>query len=424
MSLARLKAHVSSRLDVHPLFRRRLKPKWLGLEYAWEEVSNLSLERHIRSLRYPGPLNEETLSELTASFFAQPLDRREPLWEILYVEREPHPEGIRRIDAGNDYAFVCIIKVHHAAVDGVSAEAVMTALLDGLPRPASSAGHAEAKAPWLGRFRHSASQLWTRLNRQPWRDLPHYMQAPITPFGVATIDSRQQICLSLSMKVLQAIKGSLPGATLNDVILSVVGGGLRRYLLEQGKLPHQSLVAMTPVSRRADKNEVGGNQVSAMLVELATDLASPRQRLAKVHACAVIAKDYNQHLQIETLFASLPTHLVAMALKSWTTLGLTKWMPSLFNVVVTNVPGSRQRLSLAGFPLETMHGVAPVYEGHALTIVVLSYMDKVSLSLSCTWDSVTNPAAMRRHLRGAMEELARDCVVVVKSPETSVESAA
>ncbi len=412
MSLSRLKAHVSSRLDVHPLFRRRLKSRRLGLEYEWEEVSELSLDHHIRGLRYPGPLNEDTLSELTAKFFAQPLDRARPLWEILYIERKPDPEGIRHFDTGHEYAFVGIIKVHHAAVDGVSAEVVMTALLDGLPAPINSSGTTRGQANlWPVRLRHSATQVWARLNRRPWRDLPYYMQAPKTPFGVATIEDRQHICLSLPMKQLQAIKGSLPGATLNDVIVSVVGGGLRGYLLEQDKLPQQPLIAMTPVSRRADKQDVGGNQVSAMLIELATDEECPRLRLAKVHACSVVAKDYNQHLQIESLFASLPSHAVSLSLKAWTAAGLTELLPSLFNVIITNVPGSRQPLSLAGFPLEAMHGVAPVYAGHALTIVVLSYRDNVSLSLSCTRSSVTNPIAMRRHLQHAMEDLSRACGV-------------
>ncbi len=412
ITLTQLQEHLSPRISAQPLFRQRLCAGRLG-HYSWKEATDFSLNQHIRSLTCPGPLTEESVDEVITRFFAQALDRRFPLWELLLLKGDPDAPQVHRLKTSDEFAFVCLIKVHHAAVDGVSAESVISALLDGLDSTPATAvpGKAIEKTfrSRMQHFLHSADVLKDRISQELWRTLPYYTQAPVTPFAASDTLNRQHIGITLSMTQLQYIKKQRPGTTLNDVLLGVIGGALRHYLAAQEQLPQASLIALTPVSKRATPQLPGGNQISAMLIDLATEVTEPLERLKKVHENAVVAKIYNQKLQIENLFASLPHQLVALTLKTWSSLRLSRKMPALFNVIVTNVPGSRNTLSLAGFPLQKMHGVAPIYDKHALTVVIVSYTDQVSIHVTCTRKSVTDPAALRLHLHASMQAMLLAC---------------
>ncbi len=401
MSFQRLRAHIAARLQRHAAFSQRLQAHAGG--YRWQAVE-VDIDRHLRMLQVAAPWQDERLQAVVADFFAHPLDRQRPLWEALYIEPDPDVAGLK--GRGEDTAFMVLLKVHHAAVDGVSAEAILRALFDDraavdMARPVPT----QAQPTALTRLGYAATALWRRFSVSPWRDLPIYMRAPQTPFADRQVSEHQQLAVTLAMPRLQAIKASLPGATLNDVILAGIAGGMRAYLSERGQLPQQSLVAMTPVSRRQQAHGIGGNQVSAMLIDLATDCAEAGSRLARIHAMSRVAKAYNQALPIEKLLPLVPAQALAYGLSAWRQLGLSQHLPPLFNMVITNVPGSRQPLSLAGFPLTRMQGVAPIYDGHAMTIVVLSYVDQVSLSIATTRTAVPDPARLRQHIEQAYGEL-------------------
>ncbi len=406
MDLQRLRTHLQARIQAHPLFKQCLASDD-GLHYHWRDDKSFSIERHIHGLRVPGPLNEDHLASVIAHFFAQPLDRRYPLWELLLIDSDPDVTGLSR--SATDYAFVCLIKVHHAAVDGISAAAVIAALLDGVegsvPAPAvarSGVSHLLRKAG------HSLQAMAARQMVTPWRQLPQYARVPQTPFATDQIDERLHLCTTLPMADVLAVKNTVSGVTLNDTVLCMVGGGLRAYLQEIGQLPASSLVAMTPVSKRMMARGVGGNQVSSMLIGLGTDIEDPMQRLRHIHEQSMMAKFYNQELQIESLFSALPQSAFALTLLAWKKLHLSAHLP-LFNAIVTNIPGPRQALSMDGFPLLALHGVAPIYEGQALSIAVLSYARTLSLQITSCKSAVAQPEHLRQHVLASLEQLKMAC---------------
>ena len=401
MNFQRLRAQISARLHRHPAFSQRLQVD--QGDYRWQTVE-VDIDRHLRMLQVAAPWQEGRLQAVVADFFSYPLDRQRPLWEALYIEPDPDVAGLK--GRGEEPAFILLLKVHHAIVDGVSAEAILRALFDDLAAvEMAKPVPAQPQPTALARLGYAAAALWQRFSVSPWRDLPTYMRSPATPFADRQIVDRQQLSVALSMARLQAIKASAPGLTLNDVVLAGIAGGMRAYLLECGQLPEQSLVAMTPVSRRQQAHGIGGNQISAMLIALATDCDDAVQRLARIHTMSRAAKAHNQALPIEKLLPLVPSQVLAYGLSAWRQLRLSRYLPPLFNMVITNVPGSRQPLSFAGFPVARMQGVAPIYEGHAMTIVVLSYVDQVTLSIATTHAAVPDPVRLRQHIEQAYGEL-------------------
>jgi diacylglycerol O-acyltransferase len=425
MTFERFRRHVGNRLQTARVFRQRLytPPGFLG-NPVWIEDPEFRLDNHLRRRTVSHSLSLTALEGLTSGFFSRPLRRDQPLWELMYVHT-PHPED----------GFALLLKVHHCALDGVSAEAVITGLLDFTPepRPMGVDGWQPEALPTLAatvrrragdltdtaRLRRRGVSLvkaaasvgghWLQHNVGPRRDrgLPRYFAAPGTPFNRPVGTEREYFGVQLSLSKVKAVKNTQPGCTVNDVVLAVCAGAVRRYLAETGELPAAPLVAMAPVSRRSDPDKtLGGNQVSSMLIRLATDIEDPVQRLLHIHRNAEQAKRYNREVPVDALLDHLPSAAPGVALTAYSRLNLARRVPPMFNLVVTNVPGSPLPLYFDGAMLKSLGGMAGIYDGMALTLVVMSYLDQLSISITTTPEAVRKPTRLARYLEEALEELA------------------
>jgi WS/DGAT/MGAT family acyltransferase len=212
---------------------------------------------------------------------------------------------------------------------------------------------------------------------------------------------------------VQAIRDAVPGATVNDVILTVVGGALRRWLEERGELPADPVVAMAPISIRsteegAGSGEAGGNRISMMAVGLGTDVGDPLERLEVEHQTARSSKQSSSAAGSNTLLDVanvIPSALGELAARAYRGLGLSSLHPAFFNCVVTNVPGPREPLFLAGSRMVACYGLGPIFDGVGLIHPVLSYDGGITISFTSCPEMLPDPARYEEALRESFEGL-------------------
>lgn len=408
LGLADLRRLMASRLHLSRTFRQRLAevPLGLGRPY-WVEDEELDLEAHVERTQLPEPGGFRELEALAAWQFAEKLDRRRPLWHILLVE------GLNGIEGVPEGAVALISRIHHAAIDGVSGSEILSALFDPtpevreLPPPPGEALREEApgklallgkagknlgrtrqvltrtvKDTLTGTFRSGAAWGLKRVKPPP---LP--FTAPATRLNTRVSSRRVWSAAGLGLDRIKAIKDQA-GVTVNDVVLAVSAGALRRYLEEKGELPEKPLVAMVPVSIRAeDERGAMGNLVSAMLVSLATDEADAGQRLARIHEGVRSSKLYHQAIGARTLAdysQAVPFGLAGLGARLYTRLHLAERHKPIFNLVITNVPGPQVPLYVSGARLLAHYGAAPIFDGVGLILPVLSYAGTLGVAaLSC-----------------------------------------
>ena len=400
---------VIERDDVAPTFRKH-PAEFLGgiANLTWAFDRDLDLEYHLRRSALPSPGRVRELLELTSRLHGSLLDRHRPLWESHLVE------GL------NDGRFAVYTKIHHALVDGVSAMRMMRRALSSDPnddeirvlwaRNGRSAGKRKGGSSPLGAVKGvadsilglgpSALQLANKGLLQQQLTLP--VGAPRTIFNVPIGGARRCAAQSWPIERVMAIKKAA-GVTLNDVVLAMCGGALRAYLLEQKALPDRPLIAMVPVSLREDGSSSGGNQVGALLASLATHREDPAQRLAEVSASMRSNKQ---------VFKELPK-LQQMALSAFniSPLLLSLVSPALgsaappFNLVISNVPGSREPLYWRGARLDGNYPLSIALDGQALNITLSNNADNLDFGLVGCRRSVPSLQRLLGHLEDALGEL-------------------
>src|SRR5215468_6052791 len=315
LTLARLTAVMAERLPLVPVLRRKLLNVPFGLDQPyWIDDPDFDIEYHIREIALPRPGSDAQLAEQVARLHARPLDRSRPLWEIYLIT------GLARRRAA------VYTKIHHSAIDGASGAELLTVLLDLVPEgrelpqadpftpgrppgPGALALLAAARLAWrpvqtvrvtneivrvipslapaisnmvggmLGLNRGDGEVIATGLGR-----------APATPFNRPVTQHRRVAFRSVDLGTVKTIKNTF-GVSVNDVVMAMCAGALRRWLGQREALPEQPLIAMIPVSIRdpASKGALG-NKVSAMLATLPTNVSEPLKRLDIVHAATNLAK--------------------------------------------------------------------------------------------------------------------------------------
>ena len=396
--------HVASRLQVARTFRQRLLEVPLGLGHpVWVEDPEFELAAHLPRHRVAAPGGKRELMALAAELFAQPLDRRRPLWELAFVD------GLDSYPGLSSGSVALIARVHHAAVDGMSGAEIMGALLDpspsggrelapdgwqaeplptGLELAARSYGQLGSKSLAAARTLKSAVSGIGRLladglgggfDEAP--TLP--FRAPRTPLNVPVSSRRSFGGVEFDLDRVKTVREKVPGATVNDVLLAVCAGALRQWLVTREALPARPLVAMVPMSMRGkDQKESLGNQVSAALVELATDVPDPHLRLAAIRRGSRRAKGYGRALPAQQLMELVPSETAALASRMYTRLKIADRHRPMFNLVITNVPGPQIPLYLAGARISGHLGMAPVFDGMGLIVVIFSLDGKLSIGLN------------------------------------------
>ena len=418
---------LATRVHLVPRLRQRLAmvPLGIGKPY-WVEDPAFNLDMHLQHVALPSPGRWRELRRLAARIFSTPLDRTRPLWEMTFIE------GLDEIPQVPPGSVAVISKVHHAAIDGVSGADMMGVLLDvtkeprrfdpptpravpPVPNEIEVLGHTARKI--LGKpseIRRVASEVRGALRaaaqvQQKGVEAPPIpMTAPPTPMN-HTINGQR--IWNTALLELDRVKGirRAAGCTLNDVVLAICAGALRRYLDEKEALPDKPLIAMVPVSTRGE-SERGqmGNKVSAMMLDLATNIADPVERLQVIKAHTKGGKAFERSgatRALVDLWDFIPFGLANRMTQLYSRFRVSEMHNPIFNCVITNVPGPQMDLYMAGHKLLATMGMAPLVDGMGLLITVLSYNGVLSIS------PISSPAVMpdldvfARYLREAANEL-------------------
>ncbi|MFN8018036.1 MAG: wax ester/triacylglycerol synthase family O-acyltransferase [Acidimicrobiales bacterium] len=397
--------------DIAPLFRQRpYRSLRTGLAWAWEEDTELDIEYHVRHSALPEPHRVRELLAVGSRWHGSLLDRQRPLWEFHLVE------GLE----GNRFA--AYTKVHHAMVDGVSALRLLERWLSpdptaqvppawaARPRKARGAGQAMASPGDLlvdtAKGALEVVGLTPAVLRSVRRAMDEELaafpfKAPPTMLNVHITGARRVAADTWSLSRVKAV-AKASDATLNDIVLAMCAGALRRYLDEQGALPDEALTAMVPVSLRTD-DSAGGNAVGAVITSLATDTEEPSWRLDRIKQSMAIAKDAMRSLTpVQQLAVSAltlaPAPLVSL-------LGGGEGFRPPFNVVISNVPGPRHELFLNGARLQGIYPVSIPYHGQALNITLTSYVDNLEIGLTGCRRRVPHLQRLLTHLESSLVEL-------------------
>ncbi|HEX9731045.1 MAG TPA: wax ester/triacylglycerol synthase family O-acyltransferase [Thermoanaerobaculia bacterium] len=407
LGLDDLRRLMAARLHLSRTFRQRLVavPLGLGRPY-WIDDDAFDLAAHVERTRLPEPGGFRELAKLAAWEFAQPLDRARPLWHLLLVE------GLERVPGAPPGSVALITRIHHAAIDGISGTEIMNALYDATPEPREvpppegapeeavpgklellrrTGGHVGAAGKALGRtvadtvggaLKGGAAWGLKRIKPPPFP-----FTAPRTRLNARVGKRRAWWAARLDIERVKEVKRR-SGTTVNDVVLAICAGALRRYLLAKDELPAEPLVAMVPISIRTEEERGAmGNQVSAMLVSLATDEADPAARLARIRESALASKLYNQAIGARTLGdygEVIPFGLAGVAARLYTRMNLAERHRPIFNLVITNVPGPQVPLYCGGARLLAHLGAAPIFDGMGLIMPVFSYAGTLSIAaLTC-----------------------------------------
>jgi diacylglycerol O-acyltransferase / wax synthase len=425
------RAHIDACIEGSALFRRRLVqvPLHLGRPF-WAEDPNFDLDLHLQHSALPRPGDWDRLRELAARMFSRPLDPERPLWHLTFVSG---------LDASPDFppgSFAVISRVHHAAADGLGTLDMFNAVWSATPRRrrrkaarAASATPAAARMPGamglLKRsFRGAFSQPGEALHwaasllrgglgvgrefiARDHHAPPMLFQAPRSPFNVPISSRRCFDAAKLPLDEIRAMRGAVEGATVNDIVLAICSGGLRRYLQAYARLPDQDLVAMAPISIRSEVQD-GGNRVSAMLVPLEVGVRDPVERLRQIHLHAVNSKAYTNAIGAATLADTsrfVPYSLATAAAGLYSGLHLARYHRPPFNLVITNVPGPREPLYLGTAKLLEGYGTAPVLDGLGLILVVTSYLDTLSISATAAHEAAPDVERLVENIRESFAEL-------------------
>jgi WS/DGAT/MGAT family acyltransferase len=427
---------------LHRIPRYRQKLKWIPFQNhpVWVDDDDFDLEYHIRHTSLPRPGSEEQLKRLSARVMQQHLDRQRPLWETWVVEGV---EGDR---------FALVTKVHHCMIDGVSGVDLLATLLS--PSPDA---RLEAAPDFIPRAAPSGAELLRaelarniKIPFQAVRDLRGFLaeaedvgrelrvraralaetlgvtlrSASETPLNHAIGPHRRFEWLRMDIGEIKGIRRRLGSGTLNDVVLTVVTGALRRFLLRRQVDPAAlEFRVMTPVSVRSDSERGAlGNRVSAWVFELPLGESDPRRQLAALAAKTAELKESKQ-----AVGAALLTQVAEWTPSTLLSLGARNQARLLpFNLVVTNVPGPQQPMYLLGAKILEAYPHVPLTDNLGLGIALLSCNGTLCWGLNADYDLVPDLPVFAGAIRESYEDVKRAAAgpSLVTGPEESAPRAA
>jgi diacylglycerol O-acyltransferase len=410
---------VAERSVLAPVYRRRLHrlPGDLDLPY-WIEDSEADPARHVHRARLPRPGSWTQLRRIAALRFAEPMDLDRPLWDMLVVE------GLDAVPWVEPGSWALLLRLHHAGIDGASGARALAALCDRDPRgtPVVSRAPRSAQvaterlpgAPLVA-ARALASGLTApaRVLKAVLRRSPGIVAGavagsaagsrprgppPVTAFNARISRRRSFAATRLPLAELRRIRAVAPGATVNDVILAICAGALRSYLAKHGDLPAGPLSAVVPIDARPRGRDTDpvGNDVTAMSVGLATDVADPVARLTAIRNCTREAKAGRSGVGTR-LLAEVGRELPGVALPVLVRLlGREQIARSQANLVITNVPSTPGPLWMLGSRLTHQFGMGPLAHGLGLFLSANTYDGVVALCITSDPELVPDPVFLCR----------------------------
>jgi len=421
-------ANVESRLHLARCFRQKLVRVPFGFDHPyWIEDADFDLEFHVRHIALPKPGDWRQLCIQVARLHARPLDLNRPLWEMYVIE------GLDGVDGLPRGSFAIMSKIHHAAIDGVSGTEMVAAIHDLTPDGVA----AKPESPWVAESEPTLIELALRSTvnniRQPFRfaqilgeaappairaflqqredaaAMAPVSEIPRTRFNGRVSPHRVFEATTFSLADVKQIRKRIEGATVNDVILAVVGGSLRRYLDHHGELPLGTLNAFAPISTRTESQKgTAGNQVAGMFVRLHTDEADPVRRLEKVYRTTVSSKEMSKAVGARSMTdvtQTMPGALAGISGRLVARTGLMSRLKPIANCVVTNVPGPQIPLYFTGAKMVGNFGLGLPMEGIGLFHCVLSYNGAITVAVTACRDQMPDPEFYAECMDAAFREL-------------------
>jgi diacylglycerol O-acyltransferase / wax synthase len=426
------KAMIASRLHIAPILKSRLEKAPLDIDHpSWVEDDQFDIDRHIFRASLPAPRDRATLERIVGWMHAKLLNRARPLWEFYVFE------GMKDNEIG------LYSKMHHACIDGGAGAALTNMIYDltPVPReiepPTERAKVGQEPRDIAANLIDSYQQLW----RQPFdastaakgielprsgksdlgsilfdnamfqienavkfagnvptllksvsdvvgkiadpksRDSIVGMMSPPTLLNKQISSERSFAGVSIPLSRAKAV-AKAAGGKLNDVVLAISSGVVRRYLVERGALPSKSMTAAVPISLREEGNTDANNQVFGMICSIATNVEDPKTRLETIIAQSTKSKEISHPLRalmpqvsnVSMLGAPIMMQILALL---YSRSSLSDVLPPTANITVSNVPGPRQTLYAAGAELLHIFPVSISTHGLALNITVQSYRDQL-----------------------------------------------
>jgi diacylglycerol O-acyltransferase len=423
-SRAGVARELGNRLHLLPPFGRRLVEVPFGFHHpVWIEDQQVDLDYHVREVPVAAPGGTREMDAVVSWIAGMPLDRRRPLWEVWVLP------GL----AGGRVAVVG--KIHHALADGVAVAELLGNVMSAAPEAAAPPVPGPAPTPdpvptarrllldaladhgrQVRRFpallrRTATNLLAVRRGRRvvaPTPPMP-LRDVPMTPLNGALTARRSFASTSLPLDTVRAVKATV-GVTLNDVLLALVAGALRRYLTARGALPTRPLVAEVPVATdvAAGERRLAGNRLSNLFTSLCTDVADPVERLRAIHAVTEAAKEMHGVLGTDMYAAwadFAPPRPLAWLTRQYSRLRIADHHRPAVNLIVSCVPGPRQPLHWAGGTLESIFSVGPIIEGAGFNVTAWSYVDRLNVGVLACPERVPDAHEITQGLSEALAEL-------------------
>lgn len=430
-------AHMESRLHLSRAFRQKLVHVPMNMDHPyWIMDPEFDLEFHVRHIALPSPGDWRQLCIQVARLHSRPLDLSKPLWEMYVIE------GLDNVEGCPPGSFAVMTKIHHAIIDGASGNEITTFIHDVEPDPKDK----PTVQPYTPEPEPNPLELMARANfnnaTQPYRfmevmtrSMPGMMrvtqglgqnefktagQAPRTRFNGQVTSHRVIDGRSFALDDVKLIKSAVPGATINDAVLALVGGALRHYLEGKDELPDATLIAMAPISVRAEGEKgTAGNQVSAMVVELGSQLGDPLERLKFVFDSTSNSKAITKAIGARNLAdysKFIPSQLAGLASRLMTSpafRAMTEQTEPPFNTTVTNVPGPDIPLYFAGAEAVKFVGFGPVTDNMGLIHPIYSYRGQLAVCFTSCREMLPDPEVYSDCIQQSFDELKAAAQAVV-----------
>jgi diacylglycerol O-acyltransferase / wax synthase len=410
---SRFRSALAKHVKAMPEFRMKLADTQLNLDHpVWVDDENFQLRRHLQRVGVPAPGGRRELAEICGYIAGKPLDRDRPLWEMWVL------------DGGADSDTVTLmLKVHHAVVDGVAGANLLGQLCSQdpdapAPQPVRGAGGGnplQIAASGLMGFAMRPLRLatvvpatmltlvQTVLRARDGRTMAAPFSAPPTPFNGTVSRYRNIAFTRLDMPDVKRVKDRF-GVTVNDVVVALCAGVLRRFLLERGELPDNPLVATVPVSVHGKSDRPGRNHTTWMFCRVESQISDAAERIRRTASGNTAAKDHTA--------AMGPT-----LLHDWTEFGgptmfgtAMRILPRIphspvYNLILSNVPGPQAQLYFLGCKVESMYPLGPVIGGAGLNITVMSLNGELGVGIIACPDLVPDLWGIADAFPEALKEL-------------------
>jgi WS/DGAT/MGAT family acyltransferase len=413
---------IDARIGGAPKFRWKLKEMPLGLDRpVWVDDADFDIRRHVRRVGVPAPGGFKETAEVAGMILEPQLDRSRPLWEMWFLEGLAHGR------------VALLLKYHHCLLDGMAGASLATILMDlepdaegplvDFPPPdEQSAGPEPSTAEALVRVASEMAQRPFRAARYAVRgsqkllagasafrrgDRHGGLFGPDTPFNDSIGPRRALSFSSVSLDDVKELRVH-HDVKVNDVVLALVGGALRQYLIDLDALPDESLVTGVPVSVRAEGDATHDNQISNMFVALGTDIVDPVERLRAIHTTSQAAKAMHQAMgarDIQSLGEVASPLILSTALRTVYATKLMARLPAKVNTIVSNVPGPPVPLYVCGARVTGIFPCSVILDGMGINTTVISYRDRIDFGFHVDPDLVPDPWAVAERIPEALAEL-------------------